>query len=83
MKANYIKQEILDANPQEMAYSIQEYKYYLKNSSGSFMTSLIQTMSRADTQNFGKLSLAFPYLAEVIYSYKNIEGWHKENGFEN
>lgn len=82
MKANLIKQEILDANPEAMAKAIQEYKFFQRGDSTGFTSCLIEAMSRADRINIGKLSLAFPYLAEVVYSYQNIDGWHKENGFE-
>jgi hypothetical protein len=55
-----------------------EFMFFMKGTSGSFMTNLFKTIMSADIQNQTKLSLGFPNEVEVVRRYKNEEGyWQK------
>ena len=55
-----------------------EFVYFMKETSGSFMTNLFKTIMSADIQNQFKLSLGFPNEVEVVRRYKNEDGyWQK------
>jgi hypothetical protein len=55
-----------------------EFMFFMKGTSGSFMTNLFKTIMSADIQNQFKLSLGFPNEVEVVRRYKNEEGyWQK------
>jgi len=55
-----------------------EFMFFMKGTSGSFMTNLFKTIMSADIQNQFKLSLGFPNEIEVVRRYKNEDGyWQK------
>ena len=55
-----------------------EFVYFIKGTSGSFMTNLFKTIMSADLENMRKLSLGFPNEVEVVHRYQNEEGyWQK------
>jgi len=55
-----------------------EFMFFMKGTSGSFMTNLFKTIMSADLENMRKLSLGFPNEVEVVYRYQNEEGyWQK------
>ena len=55
-----------------------EFMFFMKGTSGSFMTNLFKTIMSADIQNQTKLSLGFPNEVEVVRRYKNEDGyWQK------
>ena len=55
-----------------------EFVYFIKGTSGSFMTNLFKTIMSADLENMRKLSLGFPNEVDVVHRYKNEEGyWQK------
>jgi hypothetical protein len=55
-----------------------EFVYFMKGTSGSFMTNLFKTIMSADLENMRKLSLGFPNEVEVVHRYQNEEGyWQK------
>ena len=55
-----------------------EFMFFMKGTSGSFMTNLFKTIMSADIQNQFKLSLGFPNEVEVVRRYKNEDGyWQK------
>ena len=55
-----------------------EFVYFMKGTSGSFMTNLFKTIMSADLENMRKLSLGFPNEVEVVHKYQNEEGyWQK------
>ncbi len=55
-----------------------EFMFFMKGTSGSFMTNLFKTIMSADIQNQNKLSLGFPNEVEVVRRYKNEDGyWQK------
>jgi len=55
-----------------------EFVYFIKETSGSFMTNLFKTIMSADIQNQFKLSLGFPNEVEVVRRYKNEDGYWQE-----
>jgi len=55
-----------------------EFVYFMKGTSGSFMTNLFKTIMSADIQNQMKLSLGFPNEVEVVRRYQNEEGYWQE-----
>jgi hypothetical protein len=55
-----------------------EFMFFMKGTSGSFMTNLFKTIMSADIQNQTKLSSGFPNEVEVVRRYKNEDGyWQK------
>lgn len=55
-----------------------EFMFFMRGTSGSFMTNLFKTIMSADIQNQSKLSLGFPNEVEVVRRYKNEDGyWQK------
>ena len=55
-----------------------EFVYFMRGTSGSFMSNLFQTIFSADLENMRKLSLGFPNEVEVVHRYQNEEGyWQK------
>jgi hypothetical protein len=55
-----------------------EFMFFMKGTSGSFMTNLFKTIMSADLENMRKLSLGFPNEVEVVHRYQNEEGyWQK------
>ena len=55
-----------------------EFMFFMKGTSGSFMTNLFKTIMSADIQKQFKLSLGFPNEVEVVRRYKNEDGyWQK------
>ncbi len=55
-----------------------EFVCFMRGTSGSFRTNLFQTIFSADIENLTKLSLGFPNEVEVVYRYRNEEGyWQK------
>jgi hypothetical protein len=55
-----------------------EFMFFMRGTSGSFMTNLFKTIMSADIQNQMKLSLGFPNEVEVVRRYKNEDGyWQK------
>jgi len=55
-----------------------EFMFFMKGTSGSFMTNLFKTIMSADMGNQVKLSLGFPNEVEVVHRYQNEEGyWQK------
>ncbi len=55
-----------------------EFMFFMKGTSGSFMTNLFKTIMSADIQNQFKLSLGFPNEVEVVRRYKNEDGYWQE-----
>jgi hypothetical protein len=55
-----------------------DFMFFMRGTSGSFMTNLFKTIMSADIQNQMKLSLGFPNEVEVVRRYKNEDGyWQK------
>ena len=55
-----------------------EFMFFMRGTSGSFMTNLFKTIMSADITNQKKLSLGFPNEVEVVRRYKNEDGyWQK------
>ena len=55
-----------------------EFVYFMKGTSGSFMTNLFKTIMSSDLENMRKLSLGFPNEVDVVHRYQNEEGyWQK------
>ncbi len=55
-----------------------EFVFFMRGTSGSFMTNLFKTIMSADMGNQIKLSLGFPNEVEVVHRYQNEEGyWQK------
>ena len=55
-----------------------EFVYFMKETSGSFMTNLFKTIMSADLENIRKLSLGFPNEVYVVHRYQNEDGyWQK------
>jgi hypothetical protein len=55
-----------------------EFMFFMKGTSGSFMTNLFKTIMSADIQNQFKLSLGFPNEVEVVRRYKNEDGYWQQ-----
>ena len=55
-----------------------EFMFFMKGTSGSFMTNLFTTIMSADIQNQFKISLGFPNEVEVVRRYKNEDGYWQE-----
>jgi hypothetical protein len=55
-----------------------EFMFFMKGTSGSFMTNLFKTIMSADITNQKKLSLGFPNEVEVVRRYKNEDGYWQE-----
>jgi hypothetical protein len=55
-----------------------EFVYFMKGTSGSFMTNLFKTIMSADMGNQVKLSLGFPNEVEVVRRYQNEDGYWQE-----
>jgi hypothetical protein len=52
-----------------------EFMFFMKGTSGSFMTNLFKTIMSADLENMRKLSLGFPNEVEVVHRYQNENGY--------
>jgi hypothetical protein len=52
-----------------------EFVFFMKGTSGSFMTNLFKTIMSADLENMRKLSLGFPNEVDVVHRYQNEEGY--------
>ncbi len=55
-----------------------EFMFFMKGTSGSFMTNLFKTIMSADMGNQVKLSLGFPNEVEVVRRYQNEDGYWQE-----
>lgn len=55
-----------------------EFMFFMRGTSGSFMTNLFKTIMSADIQNQFKLSLGFPNEVEVVRRYKNEDGYWQQ-----
>lgn len=55
-----------------------EFVYFMRGTSGSFMTNLFQTIFSADMGNREKLSLGFPNEVKVVHKYQNEDGYWQE-----
>jgi hypothetical protein len=55
-----------------------EFMFFMKGTSGSFITNLFKTIMSADIQNQFKLSLGFPNEVEVVRRYKNEDGYWQQ-----
>jgi hypothetical protein len=55
-----------------------EFMFFMKGTSGSFMTNLFKTIMSADIGNQVKLSLGFPNEVEVVRRYQNEDGYWQE-----
>ena len=55
-----------------------EFVYFMRGTSGSFISNLFKTKMSADLENMRKLSLGFPNEVDVVHRYQNEEGyWQK------
>jgi hypothetical protein len=52
-----------------------EFVFFMRGTSGSFMTNLFKTIMSADMGNQMKLSLGFPNEVEVVRRYQLEEGY--------
>ena len=52
-----------------------EFVFFMRGTSGSFMTNLFKTIMSADIGNQIKLSLGFPNEVEVVRRYQLEEGY--------
>jgi hypothetical protein len=52
-----------------------EFMFFMKGTSGSFMTNLFKTIMSADMSNQSKLSMGFPNEVDVVHRYQNEEGY--------
>ena len=52
-----------------------EFMFFMKGTSGSFMTNLFKTIMSADMGNQLKLSLGFPNEVEVVRRYQHEDGY--------
>jgi hypothetical protein len=52
-----------------------EFLFFMRGTSGSFMTNLFKTIMSADMGNQIKLSLGFPNEVEVVRRYQLEEGY--------
>jgi hypothetical protein len=55
-----------------------EFMFFMKGTSGSFMTNLFKTIMCSDMDNQTKLSLGFPNEVEVVRRYKNEDGYWQQ-----
>jgi hypothetical protein len=74
-----------EVTTEQIKKTIEEYKHFLNGKSGGFITSLYQTINKADMQNQAKLAKAYP--AEVLVyklfadgPYANIYMFYKIDG---
>jgi hypothetical protein len=58
-----------------MEQSELEFVFFMRGTSGSFMTNLFKTIMSADMGNQIKLSLGFPNEVEVVRRYQLEEGY--------
>jgi hypothetical protein len=61
-----------------MEQSELEFVFFMRGTSGSFMTNLFKTIMSADMGNQIKLSLGFPNEVEVVRRYQNEDGYWQE-----
>ena len=52
-----------------------EFVFFMRGTSGSFMTNLFKTIMSADMSNQSKLSMGFPNEVEVVRRYQLEEGY--------
>ena len=52
-----------------------EFVFFMRGTSGSFMTNLFKTIMSADMGNQFKLSMGFPNEVEVVRRYQLEEGY--------
>ena len=52
-----------------------EFMFFMKGTSGSFMTNLFKTIISADMSNQSKLSMGFPNEVEVVRRYQLEDGY--------
>jgi hypothetical protein len=52
-----------------------EFMFFVKGTSGSFMTNLFKTIMSADMSNQSKLSMGFPNEVEVVRRYQLEDGY--------
>ena len=52
-----------------------EFVFFMRGTSGSFMTNLFKTIMSADMSNQFKLSMGFPNEVEVVRRYQLEEGY--------
>jgi hypothetical protein len=55
-----------------------QFMFFMKGTSGSFMTNLFKTIMSADLENMRKLSLGFPNEVDVVHRYQNEEGYWQQ-----
>jgi hypothetical protein len=55
-----------------------EFVFFMRGTSGSFMTNLFKTIMSADMGNQIKLSLGFPNEVKVVHRYQNEDGYWQE-----
>lgn len=51
--------------------ALEEFRHFLRGSSGGFTTSLIKTIMKADYNNKFKLAAGFGWMTYVVYQYQN------------
>ena len=52
-----------------------EFVFFMRGTSGSFMTNLFKTIMSADMSNQSKLSMGFPNEVEVVRRYQLEDGY--------
>ena len=58
-----------------MEHAELEFMFFMKGTSGSFMTNLFKTIMSADMSNQSKLSMGFPNEVEVVRRYQLKDGY--------
>ena len=58
-----------------MEHAELEFMFFMKGTSGSFMTNLFKTIMSADMSNQSKLSMGFPNEVEVVRRYQLEDGY--------
>lgn len=58
---------------------LREMQYYTMGRSGSFITSMFETISHADDKNINKIALIYP---ELVYGYLSVYGGMSRVPFE-
>ena len=56
----------------------KELYFFMHGKSGSFTESLIETIIKADTNNFLKIQEVYPDLASACWKYKNLPGYWED-----
>ena len=61
-----------------MEHAELEFYFFMRGTSGSFMTNLFKTIMSSDISNQMKLSLSFPNEVEVVKRYQTEDGYWQE-----